>query len=209
MQTPNRPPPKFSSFAPSTAPSTASAAGPSRPRENLDEDDYRTSKRHRRSSPQTNDQARHSDDNGSEKTKRRTSRDHKKNAGERPRPSRREELRAMDKIASRPAAVQLQDRARRPSQYTLDESGLAYYDDPYGSTGTLFLEIKYWPLGQGATIFQYWNGLLLTAYSEVRQVLGVPPIIRVSRDAKRKTFEAHIPFHIRVSLRISCELTAY
>lgn len=148
MQTPSRPPPKFSSFALPTTQSTEPVAGSSRSRDQSDNDEStHKSKRHRHRSPYDADRPRHSDD--SERSRRKREHDHKSRDKERSRPSRRDELRVMDKIASRPVAAQLEDRTRRPSQYTLEDSGLAYYEDPYGSTGTLYLEIKYWPPGQG------------------------------------------------------------
>lgn len=150
MQAPSRPPPKFSSFAVPTTSPNGSVAGPSRSR-NVDDKDTvpHSTKRRRHDSPSNTDRRRHSDDVG--RPESRPQRTHKKKGKESSRPSRRDELRAMDKIASRPAAVQLEDRTRRPSQFTLEDSGLAYYDDPYGATGTLLLEIKYWPPGQGGS----------------------------------------------------------
>lgn len=189
-----RPPPKFTSFAP---PKTSSApiAGPSRTNDIRNEKDTL----HKRKRHTSNDSQRSDDPDRSSSQRKRT---HKKKDKDKGRPNRHDELRVMDKIAARPTATQLEDRTRRPSQFTLDESGVAFYDDPFGSTGTLFLEIKYWPPGQSTFACPSFTIKLspLTAIVSVRQVLGVPSMIKISRDIRRSTFEAHIPFHFRVSV---------
>lgn len=124
---------------------------------------------------------------------------------------RRDELRAMDVIATRPTRSQLENRSRRPSQFTLEDSGISFYDDPYGESGSLFLEVKYWPSSQGMmclhTIFEC---LTQNNYGRttVRQVLGVSPPLRVLRDVKQRVFEVHIPYHFRVCMNIPppCEI---
>ncbi|KAF8317314.1 hypothetical protein DL93DRAFT_552199 [Clavulina sp. PMI_390] len=187
MQGSNRPPPKFSSFKPPTVDPPPSEAGPSRPRADPDDRDASRSHKRRRhdSLHDYTERASHSRSHrDASYRKDRDGRDRDTSHSEHSRPRRRDELRAMDKIASRPTAAQLNDRTRRPAQFHLDDPDISYYEDPYGATGSLYLEVKYLPPRQ------------------IRQVLGVPSIIRISRDPKKNTFEAFVPFHIKVSIYV-------
>lgn len=139
MDAPSRPAPKFSSFiAPAAPASSSSVAGPIVPRDDPDHEErsVQGKKRHHRRSRSPRDRTRAGD------FKSRDSRKEKR------RP-RHDELRAMDNIATRPVTSQLEDRTRRPAQFTLDDSGVSYYEDPFGATGALYMEVKYWPPAQG------------------------------------------------------------
>jgi hypothetical protein len=67
-----------------------------------------------------------------------------------PRRRESEETNRDDRKAHLSRASEPDQRARRPAQFSLPETGISYYDDPYGTSGTLFLEVKYMPPSRGA-----------------------------------------------------------
>lgn len=171
-------PPKFSSFAPPKPPTapptnTSGAVSSSKPESrdkrrlrDLQEDARSSSQRKQgesdrdhagdrpRSSSSTHRQDRqYSGDYNHQREKSKhdvnSDRDRKEKSST-SRSRRQEELRLMDKIAARPSVAQVKDnRSRRPTQYTLEETGVSFYEDTFGSTGSLYLEVKYWPSDGG------------------------------------------------------------
>lgn len=141
MQT--RPVPKFSSFiAPNT--SSSAEAGPSKPKEssrdNSARDESSRKTEERQQDRQTDPRKRRSDsDRHSKRSSKHGTRDRDR---ERDRPRHEK---------STPTIVD--ERARRPAQFTLHDSGQSFYEDPYGASGTLYLEVKYWPPNKSAFIY--------------------------------------------------------
>jgi hypothetical protein len=137
-----RPPPKFSSFTPPVSSGATVPRHNHRSRVNDDERPPHDRSPYHSTSQQSHLGASDHVDRPSLEKKR-----HKERS--RLGSKRRDELRAIDMIATRPTRAQLEDRSRRPSQFTLEDSGISFYDDPYGESGSLFLEVKYWPPLQG------------------------------------------------------------
>jgi len=138
------PPPKFSSFAP-PAPSGPAATAHANHRSRASSNE-RPSRGHDSSREEPHPAGSHHPDRASQRDPKRKRHKERSHHGSK----RRDELRVMDKIAKRPTTAQLENSSRRPSQFTLEDCGISFYEDPYGDSGTLFLEVKYWPPSQGA-----------------------------------------------------------